>query len=544
MKKIIALSLSILMGAVFSPIFNSSAFSRSNGGQDNANPTFTAGSGINITRSGNNFTFTNTAPGSGSTFDDSTFSLFNHLDPTKVLHFNLSNLTTGTTRTLEIPDANGFIILDTATQTLTNKSLDGTMNTFTNIPLTTGVTGTLPVSNGGTGTTTTPTNGQVPIGNGTNYVANTLTAGTGITVTNGAGTITIASTGGGGPSALTSNQAAPKWTNTTQLNISNMAIYDSTGSAALVSGSHTVNVTAGVADGIAQSSNLSGTVSNASNTSVVGSGTSFTTDFIVGDTIYIGGADAQAYKITAITDNTHLTISRNGDNNVAGIAYNRGGLATDTAYYLYAISQAAGASPAYMLSTRSISNGDTLVDLPVGYTLFRQIPFVQLTDDAVGAISGTKAGFIKFHVTEFSASASHIIWMTYAIPNVGDTTGITFFNIANSANSTALTGNAAFTPVTTNAPKGVEAIDATMTVQMSSAGQDTITFADSSTGVSSGNGGITVQMLDFGLSNTSPPVSTLLLPLSSTTGQFWYKVSPTSMTGQLSVYGYHLAGIK
>lgn len=56
--------------------------------------------------------------------------------------------------------------------------------------------GTLAVGRGGTGITTTPANGQIPIGNGTNYTAATLTAGSGVTVTNGSGSITIAATGG------------------------------------------------------------------------------------------------------------------------------------------------------------------------------------------------------------------------------------------------------------------------------------------------------------------------------------------------------------
>lgn len=59
---------------------------------------------------------------------------------------------------------------------------------------------TLPASNGALvaqSTTTAPTNGQIPIGNGTDYTAATITAGTGISVTNGAGTITIANTGSG-----------------------------------------------------------------------------------------------------------------------------------------------------------------------------------------------------------------------------------------------------------------------------------------------------------------------------------------------------------
>jgi hypothetical protein len=41
-----------------------------------------------------------------------------------------------------------------------------------------------------------PSNGQIPIGNGTNFALATLTAGANVTVTNGAGTITIAATGG------------------------------------------------------------------------------------------------------------------------------------------------------------------------------------------------------------------------------------------------------------------------------------------------------------------------------------------------------------
>lgn len=54
---------------------------------------------------------------------------------------------------------------------------------------------TLPVSvaNGGTGLSSTPTNGQLLIGNGTNYTLAALTAGNGIAVTNGAGSISLAS---------------------------------------------------------------------------------------------------------------------------------------------------------------------------------------------------------------------------------------------------------------------------------------------------------------------------------------------------------------
>lgn len=57
--------------------------------------------------------------------------------------------------------------------------------------------GTLGVGNGGTGQTGTPTNGQLLIGNGTNFTRATITAGSGITVSNGSGSISISATATG-----------------------------------------------------------------------------------------------------------------------------------------------------------------------------------------------------------------------------------------------------------------------------------------------------------------------------------------------------------
>jgi len=59
------------------------------------------------------------------------------------------------------------------------------------------LTGTVAIANGGTGLTTTPTNGQLDIGNGTGFTRSTLTAGSGIAITNGAGSISIAATNSG-----------------------------------------------------------------------------------------------------------------------------------------------------------------------------------------------------------------------------------------------------------------------------------------------------------------------------------------------------------
>lgn len=56
---------------------------------------------------------------------------------------NLSNIITPTN-----------VLTATSTNTVTNKTISGASNTITNISLTTGVTGTLPIANGGTGQTT------------------------------------------------------------------------------------------------------------------------------------------------------------------------------------------------------------------------------------------------------------------------------------------------------------------------------------------------------------------------------------------------------
>lgn len=77
-----------------------------------------------------------------------------------------------------------------------NVLLSGTTPLWGKVGLTTHVSGILPVDNGGTGVDgSTAANGQLLIGNGSGYTLATLTPGTGINVTNGAGSITVTNAG-------------------------------------------------------------------------------------------------------------------------------------------------------------------------------------------------------------------------------------------------------------------------------------------------------------------------------------------------------------
>ena len=86
------------------------------------------------------------------------------------------------------------ILTDSNTKTVTNKTISGASNTITNVALTTGVTGTLPVANGGTNATTAAgaraslSANALPILKGGNYTA---VVGEFVTATAGSITITL-----------------------------------------------------------------------------------------------------------------------------------------------------------------------------------------------------------------------------------------------------------------------------------------------------------------------------------------------------------------
>lgn len=103
---------------------------------------------------------------------------------------------TATLNGTSIP-ANKTLADTDSSQTLTNKTISGSANTITNVSLTSGITGTLGVTNGGTGQTTF-SSGEILIGNASGGLTKTtITQGSNISITNGNGSITIAATGVG-----------------------------------------------------------------------------------------------------------------------------------------------------------------------------------------------------------------------------------------------------------------------------------------------------------------------------------------------------------
>lgn len=165
--------------------------------------------------------------GAVAPFADTTSIVKGSADNTKQLRFEIDGFTAGQTRVATPPDENFTIVGAASTQTLTNKTINASNNTLSNIP-----ESALSITDNTTGNASTSAHGFVPkrTGNSSKYYSDdgtySIPAGTSLTVKeadgtpnvisvteiivsngtltdNGSGSVTITTGGGGGGGAPT-----------------------------------------------------------------------------------------------------------------------------------------------------------------------------------------------------------------------------------------------------------------------------------------------------------------------------------------------------
>jgi len=165
-----------------------------------------AGSNITLTPVGRNWVIASTASGGGG----GGVSSVDVAAPSSLFTSSGGPITTSGTITLALTTATSGLFwggpLSGGPAAPTYRAI--VVGDLPTIPFTK-ISGTVPVGQGGTNLTATPTNGQLPIGTGAGYSLSTITPGTGVQITNGSGTITVTATGALGGTVQSIAQTVP-----------------------------------------------------------------------------------------------------------------------------------------------------------------------------------------------------------------------------------------------------------------------------------------------------------------------------------------------
>lgn len=259
---------------------------------------------------------------------------------------------------------------NSASATLTNKTINGSNNTITNVPLTTGVTGTLPVANGGTGITALGTGvatalGQNVSGTGAICLASgsACSGGASVSVTSASSNIVINPTPGTGTFTVGATYPVNAQTGTTYTILSSdlgkLVTFSNGSSVAVTVPQATSTFGAGASFDVQNKG--AGVVTLTPTTSTVNGSASISLAQNQGCTLTSDGTNWQVAACTALGGSGVTSVAAT----VPGGFSISGSPVTSTGTLAISANGTSGGVPYYSGSTTMASSGALTANLPV-----------------------------------------------------------------------------------------------------------------------------------------------------------------------------------